>query len=75
MLQKLSEVQNLVLYDDWVIQTNGLFFESKSIIMCGRMKLSEEQLIVKFSCLKTGKFLIRWIIFETFCVMCYCFRV
>ena len=24
MLQKLSEVQNLVLFDDWVVQTNGL---------------------------------------------------
>jgi hypothetical protein len=25
MLQKLSEVQNLVLFDDLVIQTSGLF--------------------------------------------------
>jgi hypothetical protein len=37
--------------------------KSKSIIMCKeKMKLSEEQLIVKFFLLKTGKFLIRWII-------------
>jgi hypothetical protein len=48
MLWKLSEVQNLVLFDDWVMQANGLFFENKSIIMCERMTLSEEQLIVKF---------------------------
>ena len=46
MLQKLSEVQNLVLFDDWVIQTNGLFFESKSIIMCKRMTFSKELLMV-----------------------------
>ena len=56
MLQKLSEVQNLVLYDDWVIQTNGLCLKSKSIIMCERMTLSEEQLIVKFSCFKRVNF-------------------
>ena len=31
MLQKLSEVQNLVLYDDWVIQTNGLLVEAKAL--------------------------------------------
>ena len=29
MLQKLSEVQNLVVIDDWVMQTNGLLFEKQ----------------------------------------------
>jgi len=31
MLQKVSEVQNLVLFDDWVIQTNGLFLKAKTL--------------------------------------------
>ncbi len=30
MLLKLSEVQNLVLCDDWVMQTNGLSFEKQN---------------------------------------------
>ncbi len=29
MLLKLFEVQNLVLYDDGVMQTNGLLFEKQ----------------------------------------------
>jgi len=31
MLQKLSEVQNLVLFDDWVMQTNGLIVKAKAL--------------------------------------------
>ncbi len=56
MLQSSLKCRIQCLFDDWVIQTNGLCLKSKSIIMCERMTLSEEQLMVKFSCFKWVNF-------------------
>jgi hypothetical protein len=61
-------VQNLVLLDDWVIQTNGLFIW-EAALSCVEDDIQQGTSDGCVFLLKTGKFLIRRIILKHLCVL------